>query len=52
MKQFVDGLEESSVHFHEDEESTSTKKKSARERSRAISCKLIKLEKLRRTKKV
>ena len=27
MKQFVDGLEESSVHFHEDEEGTSTKKK-------------------------
>ena len=52
MKQFVDGFEEFSVYFLEDEESTSTKKQSVRERSQAISCNLIKLEKLRRTKKV
>ena len=52
VKQFVDGLEESSVYFLEDEESTSTKKQSARERSHVISCNLIKLEKLRPTKKV
>ena len=32
MKQFVDGLEESSVYFLEDEESTSTKKNRVREK--------------------
>ena len=52
VKQFVDGLEESSEYFLQDEESTSTKKQSAIEKSHAISCNLIKQEKLRRTKKV
>ena len=52
VKQFVDSLKESSVYFLEDEKSTSTKKQSASDRSQAISCILIKQEKLRRTKKV
>ena len=52
VKQFVDGLEESSEYFLQDEKSTSTKKQSAIEKSHAISCNLIKQEKLRRTKKV
>ena len=33
VKQFVDGLKESSVYFLGDEKSTSTKKQSASERS-------------------
>ena len=44
VKQFVDGLKESSVYFLEDEKSTSTKKQSASDRSQAISCNLIKQE--------
>ena len=48
----VDGLEESSEYFLQDEKSTSTKKQSAIEKSHAISCNLIKQEKLRSAKKV